>query len=461
VLALGILAGCQQVPPAPISAERVADAFAARSLEDPLLRGFLEAGLGRALPDWPLRRWDLEALTLAALFHQPSLEVARAQWQIAHGAIETAGARPNPTLTLTPERSLNPGDAVSPWLATVQLDLPIETAGKRGHRIARAESLEAAARRGLVVEAWRVRRALRTALVDLAAALERRRLLAARISGEQALARLIEQRVQAGAASEADAALLRLALLYSRAELGDAERRALAALARVSAAIGVPVHALESVEIAFALGSGADPLAGASEADARRRALLGRADVLAALDAYAAAEAALRLELARQYPDLHLGPGYQFDQGQNKWGLGVSIELPILNQNQGPIAEAAAARAESAARFTALQAQVVAEIEQALAERRGAREQVAQLEALAAEQARRLGRARDALALGAIDRPAELAAELELQRGRLALVDARQALEQSLAALEAALQGPLVAPEMLERPGRLAMRAAP
>jgi outer membrane protein TolC len=364
-------------------------------------------------------------------------------------------------LTLTPERSFNPGDAISPWLATVQLDIPIETAGKRGHRIARAESLEAAAKRGLVVEAWRVRRTLRDALVDLAAARDRSAALSAQGAAAREWVELLERRVRAGAASEADAAPLRLALLRSETERGDSDRQALAALARVSAAIGIPVRALEAVEIDFSLGSSADPIAEVSESDARRRALLGRADLLAALDAYAACEAALRLELARQYPDVHLGPGYQFDQGQNKWGLGVSIELPILDQNQGPIAEAAAARAESAARFTALQAVVVAEIEQALAERRGARDQVAMLESLAAEQAQQLGRARSAISLGAIDRPAELAAELELQRGQLALVDARQTLDRSLATLEAALQGPLVAPDLLERSGRLVAETAP
>ena len=140
-----------------------------------------------ACSSWPLPRWDLDSLTLAALFHQPSLEVARAQWQVARGGIESASARPNPTLLLTPERSFNPGSAVSPWLAAVQLDWPIETAGKRGHRIARAQALEAAARRELSVEAWRVRRALRDALIELAAARERSAALAALCSAEREL----------------------------------------------------------------------------------------------------------------------------------------------------------------------------------------------------------------------------------------------------------------------------------
>jgi outer membrane protein TolC len=229
----------------------------------------------------------------------------------------------------------------------------------------------------------------------------------------------------------------------------------------VAAAIGVPVAALADVELEFPLGAGPDPLAAVGEAEARRSALLERSDVRAALDVYAASEAALRLELARQYPDLHLGTGYQFDQGQNKWGLGIALELPLLNRNEGPIAEAIAARSEAAARFTALQAQVIAELEQGLAERRGALDQVAQLDERVALQESQVARARDALALGAIDRPALLASELELRGGELARVDARQALEQSYAALEAALQGPLLTPDALDHSRRQVARGSP
>ena len=68
--------------------------------------------------------------------------------------------------------------------------------------------------------------------------------------------------------------------------------------------------------------------------------------MLSALAEYAASESALQVQIARQYPDIHLRPGYELDQNKNKWQLGVSMDLPILNQNQGPIAEAKAKREE-------------------------------------------------------------------------------------------------------------------
>src|SRR5204863_91869 len=80
--------------------------------------------------------------------------------------------------------------------------------------------------------------------------------------------------------------------------------------------------------------------------------------------------------------DVRLNPGYQFDQGDNKWTLGIMFELPVLNQNQGPIAEAGARREEAAARLTALQTKVIGEIDQAVAGYRSARGQLATATAL-------------------------------------------------------------------------------
>ena len=41
-------------------------------------------------------------LTLAAFYYHPDMEVARAEWDVARAAIQTAGGRPNPTLNVTP-----------------------------------------------------------------------------------------------------------------------------------------------------------------------------------------------------------------------------------------------------------------------------------------------------------------------------------------------------------------------
>jgi len=437
------LAGCQHVPPAPLSPERSAAALEARSLDDPGLRSFIEAHAESPPAIWPPARWDLETLTLAAFYYQPALDVVRTQWAGAEAGIATAGARPNPRVTVTPEYTSNADAGVSPWLAAIHLDWRIETAGKRGHRIRQAEARSTAARYDVAGEAWRIRGALRAVLVDVVAARERVRLLDQATSTEQTLLVMLQDRVRAGAASLSDLTLPRLALLQSTADRADAERLLLDANARLAEQIGVPSRALEGIEIAFALETAGAPLMDLDESDAKRAALYGRPDVVAALARYAAAESALRLELARQYPDLDLGSGYQYDQGQNKWALGATIDLPLLDRNQGPIAEAEAARTREAARFVALQATVLAQVERAVANRRGAMEQVARLESMVAEATAQLGRIQTGLDLGAYDRVTLLGSQVEVTRGRLALLAARVELQRALGDLDAAVQGAL------------------
>src|SRR5437667_170854 len=142
-------------------------------------------------------------------------------------------------------------------------------------------------------------------------------------------------------------------------------RQSAEARSQLAEAVGLPSSALTDIELSF---DGLDQFpTELTSAEVRRQAALSRTDLLAALAEYAASQSALQLEIAKQYPDLHLGPGYQLDQTDNKWSLGATLTLPVLNQNQGAIAEAKARREEAAARFVALQAQAVGEIDRAVA----------------------------------------------------------------------------------------------
>ncbi len=435
---------CQRIPARPLAPERTLAAFEARSLDAPGLAAFLAAALGRSPAEWPLREWDLRTLTLAALYFHPRLDVARAHADVARAAVESAGARPNPTLSLAPQLSANPQGAVSPWLAAVHFDWPIETAGKRARRIERADAAAAAAREAVIVEAWRIRRQLESSLLALAAASRQRDALADEVGLEERVVALLEDRLRAGWAAANDVAPSRRALLQATTERAAAEAQVGDAFARIAAALGVAANALAGVTLPQGLDpSDADALLNVSPDEARRRALRERADVRQALAEYAAAEATLRLELARQYPDLHLGPGYEFDQGQNKWGLSLSLDLPILDRNQGPIAEAVAGRAEAAAKFVATQAGVIAEIEQGLARRDGERARRESVRALSADREANLARATAAMTFGAVDRVAVLDAAIERRRAARAATDAEDALEQALVDLEAAMEGPL------------------
>lgn len=442
VLLTTLDAGCRHVTPLPLSPESSAVALGTRSLDDPDLRDFMADQLGHLPEPWPKTRWNLRDLTLAGLFFQPEMRVAAAVANVAEARIGAISQLPNPTLSLFPQRLSNPATGISPWLAVAQIDWTFETAGKRRLRRAAAQARAGAAKLAISVAAWRLRGRLAKAILTLEAAKVRRTV---RIEAREAQARLVamlEARLRVGAADQSSIALQRLALTGMRADAARAHRLELEAKAGLASVLGLPVAALEAVEISFALGVIPKDLAELESAEARRAALLGRADVLAMLSTYAAAEADLRLELAKQFPDLHIGPAYEFDQGSNKWGLALSLELPLLSQNQGAIDEALARRSEVATRFEALQSQVVAEVESALASLRGSRVELSEAHSLLEGARQRRNLAGAAFAAGAADRVTLLNADLEIQRATAVLIDSEEQLQNAAARLEQAVQPP-------------------
>jgi len=454
VVAVIALNGCQRFRPEPLSAARGAAALEPRSLSDPRLKEFLEKNLDRDLNEWPLTRWDFGTLTLAAFYFHPSLDVARAQWNIAKAGVISAGGRPNPTIGLIPEYSFNPPGGVSPWLPSVTFDVPIETAGKRGHRVARARELSEAARLNIATTAWQARSRLRTSLLDWTIAARRQELLRQQQSLQEKIVAQLEQRLRAGTISSFEFTSARIALTKAQVEFADLSRLAAEARARMAEAIGVPATALAEVTVDMDLKF--PPESELISSEIREKALHTRADILAALSEYAASESALHLEIAKQYPDVHLTPGYQWDQGEHKWSFGVSLELPVLNQNQGPIAEAKAKRAEAAARFEAVQAKALAEIDLGAASYHGAEANLMKLEELLAAQSRQLSAVSAQFKAGAADQLELLTAQTELAAAELLRLEGNAKAMQALGQLEDAIQRPFNALSALETNPRLA-----
>ena len=421
-------------------------ALEARTLDDPELARFL-----RAQPEtgeWPPRAWGLDALALVALYYHPDLEVARASWAAARAGRVAAGERPNPGLSVEPGyNSTTPKSEITPWILTSVLDLTLETGGKRGHRIAAARQLSEAARLELASVAWQVRSRVRRALLELHAASGSAALLERQNEIQQANVMLMERQLAAGAISRFQLTQARLLLGTARLGLGDAQRRRAEAQVQLASALGVTRRALDGVALAF--DDFDRPPQELPAPDARRRALLNRADLLAALAAYEAAQANLQLEVAKQYPDLHLGPGYQLDQAENKWTLGLSGLLPVFSRNRGGIAEAEARRAEAAARFTLAQQRAMEDVDLALAAYESARARAATADALLADLARERQSAEALWRAGEISRLDLGSLQLEIASSEQARFEAVVKTQEALGRLEDAMQSPAGLPAWL------------
>jgi outer membrane protein TolC len=434
---LAVVSGCTTYQDRPLSGTKILDDFESRTLDGQDLQVYLQKRL--TVQQWPLATWDSAQLTLAAFFYSPQLDVARAQWAVAKGRKIAAGERPNPSFNVTPGFNSTTGyDApISPWIVGAALDIPLETAGKRGYRIAEAQRMSEAARLQIAEAAWGLRHQIREALLDLYAATETAGLLQSRSTIQEDNVKLLEGIFKAGEISANELSQARIQRDEARLAMLDAEKQQVQARARLAAVIGVPAKALESKELS--LGTFELLPEDLPSADAQRQALLNRPDLLAALAEYQARQSALQLEIARQYPDIQIGPGYEFDQSEDKWSLGLAVTLPVFHQNQGAIAAAEANRSEAEARVRVLQARIVNELEQAVRDYQTSLRKVKAAEALVEEHKVTTNRIRKMYELGQVVRLEADAAALESNAGALNRLNARVEAFRALGQIENAM----------------------
>jgi len=437
-LASVLLAGCaaQRYEPAPIAPDAVASAFNARSLADPGLHSFEESSFGRSIEAWPPAEWDRTTLSLAALYFNPLLDEARAGVSESQAALKTAGARPNPTLSLTP-------GVPSPYLLTLDLSFPLETAGKRGYRIQAARNLELASRLELAETAWTIRSAVRAALLDYLMCLRSLDLLRSEAEFRQTQVRILEQMFSAGESRRLEVDAARSELSRAHSALRAAEEAGAEQAAALAAAIGVPAAALRDARFSWPDVAAPPRAESLPLAEIQRAAVLNRLDVRDSLAQYAAAEADLQLEIAKQYPDVDLGPGYSYEERRSYFTVGLSAAIPLLDRNQGPIAQAEARRRKAAAQFVVIQSQAISRSERALAVYTVACEGLAEAERLASIEERRREATRQSVRAGEQDGLDLAEAEIQYSIAARARLDAAAHAQRALGELEEAVQRPL------------------
>ncbi|MDO9104438.1 MAG: TolC family protein [Methylovulum sp.] len=442
LLALLMLGGCAQYQERPLNPGDSAAMLEARTLDNAALRHFIDSADHQHKDPAPTT-WTLDKLTLAAMFYHPDLALVRAQADTADAAGITAAQRPNPNLTLTPTWISNLA-AATPWIFVSALSIPIETAGKRGFRIDQSRHLSDSAMLRIADAAWLVRGRLRLAMLDAYAAQESLLLLQQQYRLEQEIDQHLQQQQAAGEIAETDVLAAQLGLDQTRLALTGAQKKLADVRNLLAAAIGIPVVALAGINLDFSVFTQWPDLNTVPVDQLQTLALRERPDVLASLADYAAAQSALQLEIANQYPSIQANPGYTFDVGEHRWSLGATaLQLPVFNQNQGPIAEMTAKRQEAAVRFEALQLRILGEIDRAHASALASstRWQAAGL----AVQNRKanLRSMRDLLQAGELDAHAVAIAELEQSVAERARLDVLVESQQALAILETALRQPI------------------
>ncbi len=327
------LVGCQRYHPAPLDPGEVVTSVAEERQDE-------------------IQPFTFPRATALMARHGPSLKEARAEYETALAIAKVKTPFPNPSLEAGPRISFGP-DAKDPRLQPfVSIGITIPT----GPRRSRQDDLNRLAAELAFVRMQATHRDLYLDLRRLYAEwlftrlrLESRKTLSEAAEKSLATGRKL---AETGFASPLDTGLLELETARVRVDVLNARRELATIEGDLSETLGVETGLfLPPPEPLLPELPPAVP-------DLRELTALMVANHpgLARLRArYEVAEAELRLEIARQYPDLRFGPSLEKQLGEESTvlGLPLGIDLPLFDRNQQGIVAAKQRREEIRAKYEA------------------------------------------------------------------------------------------------------------
>jgi cobalt-zinc-cadmium efflux system outer membrane protein len=355
---------------------------------------------------------DLE--TALRLLHERGLDLLTAEAAVAgaEGDLAAAGAVANPTLGGTYGRShyarscSDAGATIPcPALANPALSASLSDnaalsdaiTGKRGLRQDVARSALAAARKGRDDAARNLAAQVKTQFVAVVMARDAVAFAVEVAAAQAQTVDLSRARYEAGAISEADLARIETARLEADQAVDQAKAAWRGAQVGLAFLLGVrgPVPEFDVVAGELARANAPPALVAATRQGLLQQALASRADVVAAARQQERAEAALALARRQRVPDVAVSVAYA-QQGLDNgavtpptWTLGLSVPLPIFNQQGGEIRRAEADLRAQQLALARAQATAVSDVETAWAGLQAAQALTARMEGGLLERSKR------------------------------------------------------------------------
>jgi cobalt-zinc-cadmium efflux system outer membrane protein len=299
-----------------------------------------------------------------ALAANRALAAARLARPVAVANVAVASERPNPDLLLEKLRE-TPREAVT-------LSLPVETAGKRGRRIAVAEADVSTGEAEIARTAATIRNQVRRAFYALLAAQRRAAEEEASLAIARRAADAARARFEAGAAPRLDALQTELAVAQTSNDAEGARGLLAAARSQLNTLVGRSPEA--PVTAAGELASGAVPDAGAAVAGA-----LAHSTELQVLDRRIAGQMAkAALARAQRVPNPVVQGAITHDSPPDfvwGWRAGLTVTLPIFTSHLPEVQVEEAALAQLEAERNASAAQIAGAVTAAAAQAAAAQRQ--------------------------------------------------------------------------------------
>ncbi|MHC4389925.1 MAG: TolC family protein [Planctomycetota bacterium] len=335
-LLCAVSAGCATYEPVPLVPADELAALVYRAATDPAAPELRRGDLPDTwFPLAPQVQFD-DGLSLAevnALALQYSSAVVLARTAVGEAEAEAlgAGVLPNPELYVGARVSTAGAGVVVPL--TLSWRLPL--GGRLDAEEKLADAVTREARWRLLATELETLGEVRRRLIDLDALHTRLAILTEAKGRVGEVVGWVNTLAAAGTVDPVTSGLARLHLAESEARIADASLSIDGAESDLKAALGL----LPSADVRFLADADRARLTPSLPPPDPASVLLHpRTKALEV--AYQGAEQALRGEVAKQVPDLQIGPDLEGSRGDIELGLGVAISIPITDRNQGAIAAA-------------------------------------------------------------------------------------------------------------------------
>lgn len=285
----------------------------------------------------------IRALQRAAASN-PRLSAANRDIGIAAGRRLQSGAIPNPEVSFELDNAVGSGSyrGLRSAETTLQLSQLIELGGKRDARVAAGSAEVDAAYWQAAAARLEVLSDTAVAFYSVLAAQRRISIFDTQIAALQRFTPLLQRRVEAGASSPAEVARAQVAVDLVRADREKA--RTALAIARLELATLMGRSTPDFTQVVGALAPRGRP----PSFQTVQRSIDGNPQLVRFTALRAQRDAELLLARLKPVPDLRAGVAWRHyrDTNDNAVRFGVSIPLPVWDQNLGGIAEARETRAK-------------------------------------------------------------------------------------------------------------------
>jgi cobalt-zinc-cadmium efflux system outer membrane protein len=304
----------------------------------------------------------LEHAVALAIERGPELRAAELGLATAEGKRLQAGLRSNPEAGFEIENLSGDLPGASESELTLSVAQRLELGGKRGARVALADSLQRLARVDLEVARRDLERDVTSAFAAGLGAQARVAVAEETLALAREVTTSVEHKVEAGAVSPVEVTRAGVAVAQAEVQLETARREAELTRRLLALRWGSPAPGFAS------LGGELDTLATVPAWSALSERLGGNPDVARWAAESQSLRARLDLERTLGKPDLTLDGGVRRleESGSTTFVAGFGIPLPLFDRNQGAVKEAGAALDQAARRTQAARLRAERELLSAL-----------------------------------------------------------------------------------------------